>query len=153
MVSQKGLKSSESRSIVRIHVSRWKNLRVVAVTACLYRLLPKTVLVTLEKIVRLRNLRDVLALHEVPVFAAEMTEQLASKEVSELLSYHLSRRLTLDELDPLVQIVVLVHDNVSPLTHVSSGTLRAHGTGEAGVASRTLFSVGSVGTLRPLSAR
>ena len=62
MVSQKGLKGSESRSIVRIHVSRRKYLRVVSVTARLYRLLPKTVLVTLEKIVRLRDLRDVLAL-------------------------------------------------------------------------------------------
>lgn len=46
MVSNKSLESAKARR-VRIRVSRRKHLRIVAVTALVYRLLSKAVLVTL----------------------------------------------------------------------------------------------------------
>jgi hypothetical protein len=154
MVSNNGFESEKARRrSSRLQKPRRKHLRKVTVTARLYYLLSKAVLVTLYKIVRLSDIRDVVALQKVPMLAADMSEELAAKEVSELLSYHVSGRLALEDLNPLVQIIVLVHNELTSLPRVSSGALPTGGTRGAGRALWTNISVGSLGSLRAWKSR
>ncbi len=95
------------------------------------RFLLEAVLVLLKEMERLRELRDMLPLHEVPMLAAEVPEELAAEEISELLSDYFSRGLTLKYLHPLIKVVVLVQDELPSLPSVSTRPLVAEGAGRA----------------------
>ena len=112
-------------------MNRRKDLSVVTVTASQDHFLSEAVLVLLHKVESPREFRDMLTLHEVPMLAVEVSEELAAEEISELLSDYFSRGLTLKYLHPLIKVVMLVQDKLPSLPSVSTWPLPAGSTGRA----------------------